>query len=272
MNDVTAPAEVKEKYSWKQIGGLDHLKQELIEAIETPLKKPQLYEKYKINPPKGVLFYGPPGCGKTLMAKIVASECGAHFLSVDSKKESGESIRKWFIRARENKPSILFFDEIDSIAASRDLGGISGQGIVPQLLVEMDGMEDLKQVVIIAATNRPDQLDGALMRPGRFDRLIYIPPPDEKSRRKIVRIHLKGKPLARGIDLAAISRETEGYSGADLAALCYEASMSLIRKSDSGHQKITMDDITVAMGKIKSSISAEELEYFEEMKAKYSRG
>ncbi len=266
------PPEKKEKHTWGEIGGLDHVKRELMEAIETPLRKPELYEKYKIRPPRGVLLYGPPGCGKTLMAKVVASQCGAHFLSVDIKKESAEGIRKWFIRARENIPSILFFDEIDSIAASRDFGPMINQGVVTQLLVEMDGMEELKQIVVLAATNRPDQLDTALMRPGRFDRLIYIPPPDNESREKILRVCLKGKPLSVDVNLRTIAESTDNYSGADLSALCYEVSMDLIRKPKEGHLQIHMKDFISAMKKIKASITQEELTYYDEMKERYSRG
>jgi len=272
IKSETGAAEEKQRYSWNQVGGLEQVKKELIEAVETPLTKPQLYEKYKIKPPKGILLYGPPGCGKTLMAKVVAGQCGAHFLSVDLKKETTDGIKEWFIRARENKPSVLFFDEIDSIAASRDFGMMAGHGLVTQLLVELDGMEDLKQVVIIAATNKPDHLDSALMRPGRFDRLIYIPPPDESSRLEILRIHLQDKPLTDDVDLGTIARQTDNYSGADLGALCYEASMCLIRKADAPHPRITGEDITLAMEKIKSSIAPEDLSYFEEMKTKYSRG
>lgn len=266
------PAEKKEKHTWEEIGGLEDLKRELLEAVESPLKKPELYEKYKIKPPRGVLFYGPPGCGKTLMAKVVAGQCGAHFLSVDIKKESGESIRKWFVRARENKPSILFFDEIDSIAGSRDLAIMGDQGVVTQLLIEMDGMEELKQVVVIAATNRPDRLDSALMRPGRFDRLVYIPPPDEESRRKILEVHLQGKPLAADVDLSELARRTEDYSGADLAALCYEASMILIRGAGKEHKSICGADFMSAMEKVKPSITPEDRLYFDEMKERFSRG
>lgn len=272
LRSETGDAEEKQKYSWEQIGGLEHVKKELMEAIETPLKKPELYEKFGIKPPRGVLLYGPPGCGKTLMAKIIASQCNAHFLAVDIKKETSEGIKDWFIRARENKPSILFFDEIDSIGTSRDLVVASGQGVTTQLLVELDGMEELKQIVVIAATNRPSQLDSALMRPGRFDRLIYIPPPDEKSRLEILKIHLKGKPLTEEVSLRDAAANTENYSGADLAALCYEASMNLIRKSDEANPKISMADISSAMKKVRSSIMPEDLAYFNEMKTRYSRG
>jgi len=272
IKSETEPATEKKKYSWKQVGGLIDVRKELIEAIETPLKKTELYSKYKISPPKGVLLFGPPGCGKTLLAKIVSSQCEAHFLLVDIKKETGESIRKWFIRAKENRPSVLFFDEIDSIAESRDMAITVSQGVVQQLLVEMDGVEDLKQVVVMAATNRPDRLDNALMRPGRFDRMIYIPPPDEEARREILGIHLKGKPLADDVNLDMIIAETKNYSGADLSALCYEASMCLIRRSDDKKPMIMMEDFRSALAKVRSSITDQELEYFEEIKAAYSRG
>ncbi len=268
----TGAAEEKQKYSWEQIGGLENVKQEMIEAIETPLKKPDLYEKFGIKPPKGVLLYGPPGCGKTLMAKVIAGQCNAHFLVVDVKKETSEGIKEWFIRARENKPSILFFDEIDSIGTSRNLVVASGQGVITQLLVELDGMEELKQIVVVAATNRPDLLDSALTRPGRFDRLVYIPPPDEKSRLEILKVHLKEKPVDGQVSLHKVAAGTENYSGADLAALCYEASMNLIRRSDEANPKINMADISSAMKKVRSSITPEELAYFNEMKTKYARG
>ena len=152
------------------------------------------------------------------------------------------------------------------------MGLAAAQGLVTQLLVELDGMEELKQVVVIGATNRPDQLDSALMRPGRFDRLIYIPPPDEASRLQILRIHLQEKPLTGDADLTKIAAKTENYSGADLAALCYEASMSLIRKSDEGHDRVCMTDFSSAMQKVKPSVNPEDLAYFDQMKVKYSRG
>jgi transitional endoplasmic reticulum ATPase len=202
---------------------------------------------------------------------VIAGQCGAHFLSVDLKKETTEGIKNWFLRARENKPCILFFDEIDSIATSRDIGMAGTQEVVTQLLIEMDGMEELKQVVVIAATNRPHQIDSALMRPGRFDRLICIPLPDEAARREILKIQLRGKPVARSVDLQTLAAQTGNYSSADLSALCYEASMSLIRHSDKAHPAITMADFTVALDKIKASIAPEEIAYFEEMKTRYSR-
>ncbi len=272
LKTETGAAQVKKEYSWEQIGGLERVRKELIEAIEDPLTKPELYEKFGIVPPKGLLIYGPPGCGKTLMAKIVAQQCGAYFLSVDVKKETSESIREWFIRARENKPSILFFDEIDSIATSRQFSALVGQGVVTQLLVELDGTEDLTQVAVLAATNRPDLLDSALMRPGRFDRLVYVPPPDRKSRLAILKIHLRGKPMAADVDLGQVAAKTENYSGADLAAICYEASMNLIRRSNEADPRITMFDLSSAMKTIKTSLTPEELAYSNEMKTRYARG
>jgi transitional endoplasmic reticulum ATPase len=272
LRSETEDSEQKDLYTWEMIGGLDAVRQELVEAIETPLSKPELYERFRITPPRGVLLFGPPGCGKTLMAKIVAQQCSAKFLPVDAKKESAESIREWFIRARENKPCVLFFDEIDSIASARwaDIGG--GTGVVTQLLVELDGMKDLKQVVVVAATNRPDALDYALLRPGRFDRLIYIPPPEPASREQILRIHLHGKPVAADMDLAEIAARTENYSGADIAAVCYEAAMSLIRQSDRPESQIQQQDLLASLERVKPSIRAEDLAYFSEMKERFRRG
>lgn len=262
----------KPEFGWEDVGGLEPVKKELLEAIETPLAKPELYKKFNIKPPKGILLYGPPGCGKTLLAKVVALRCQAHFLSVDLKQINAEEIKDWFIRARENKPCVLFFDEIDSIAASRDLMSIQGHPVITQLLVELDGMEDLNKVIVVAATNRPDQIDGALMRPGRLDRLIYIPPPDLESRLQILMIGLKDKPLFDDVDIWHIADKTEGYSGADLNALCYEAAMNLIRRANEPDPKISKEDFDFALKKIKPSITKEELVYFSEMKLRYSRG
>jgi len=272
FRSTTDPAEEKKKYSWQQLGGLEDVKQELVEAIETPLRRPEVYERLKITPPKGVLFFGPPGCGKTLIAKVLSSHCSAHFIPVDLTRQTPETIKSWFIRARENKPCILFFDEIDSIALSRDYGPVTNQSVLTQLLEELDGVDELKQVVVIAATNRPDQIDSALMRPGRFDRLIYIPPPDLAARKQILRIHLEGKPLAKDLPLGVIARMTENYSAADLAALCYEVSMCLIRKPYRARFQITMDDFSSALRRIRPSITPEELTHFENLRAIYSRG
>ncbi len=272
LSSQTGVHEERERYTWDKIGGLQHVRKELEEAIALPLLKPEAYEKFKIRPPKGVLLFGPPGCGKTLMAKIVASECGAHFLSVDTKKENADSIKDWFIRARENKPCVLFFDEIDSLATSRNTRSDQGYGMLTQLLVEMDGMKDLKQVVVIAATNRPDALDDALMRPGRFDRLIYVSPPDVDSRSQILHIHLADKPLAADLDIGVLARQTEGYSGADLASVCYEASMNLIRFAESGTTQIGHDDFVQALQKIQPSIRPESRAYFDKLKDTFQRG
>lgn len=267
----TGVHEEREVYTWAKIGGLHHVRIEMEEAIELPLRRPEAYEKFKIRPPKGVLLFGPPGCGKTLMAKIVAAQCGAHFLPVDTKKENAESIKEWFLRARENKPCVLFFDEVDSLAMSRDSSAGRSHSVVTQLLVEMDGMKDLKQVIVIAATNRPDALDSAFMRPGRFDRLIYIPPPDLESRLQILQIHLAEKPLASDVDFNEIARQTEGYSGADLASVCYEVSMSLIR-ADIHEPKIYREDFLSALERVQPSIRPESMAYYDDMKDRFRRG
>lgn len=268
----TGSHETGEVYTWNSIGGLRHVRAEMVEAIELPLRKTEVYARLKIHPPKGVLLFGPPGCGKTLMAKVVAHECGAHFLSVDARKESAVGIRDWFIRARENKPCVLFFDEIDSVAIARDAGLVAESGVVTQLLLEMDGMKDLKQVVVVAATNRPDVLDPALLRPGRFDRVIYVPPPDVESREQILRVHLKEKPLAPSLDIAAIAQRTEGYSGADLASLCYEAAMDLVREATEDNAQIETANFLKALGRIQPSVRPETLDAYARLRDQFRRG
>ncbi|KPQ41890.1 MAG: cell division control protein 48 [Candidatus Methanoperedens nitroreducens] len=184
---------------WTEIGGLESVKQELIEAVEWPLKYPEAFEAIHIKPPKGVLLYGPPGTGKTLLAKAIATESEANFISIKGPEllskyvgESEKAIRETFRKARQAAPTIIFFDEIDSIVPARISGFDSGvtERVVSQFLTEIDGLEELKNVVIIAATNRPEMVDPALLRPGRFDRLIYIRPPDLKDKEKIFKIHL----------------------------------------------------------------------------------
>jgi transitional endoplasmic reticulum ATPase len=225
---------------WEDIGGLADVKLELQEAVEWPLKYPEVFEHLDAKPPKGILLYGPPGTGKTLLAKAVANESEANFISVKGPEllskwvgESERAVREIFRKAKQAAPSIIFFDEIDSIAPVR--GGGYGDShvterVISQLLTEMDGLEELRGVVVIAATNRPDIIDPALLRPGRFDKLLYVPPPDIKARKEILKIHLKKKPLAEDVDIEELARRTEGYTGADLAAVCNTAVMLAIRE------------------------------------------
>ncbi|MEM4672176.1 MAG: CDC48 family AAA ATPase [Sulfolobales archaeon] len=223
---------------WSDIGGLEDVKQQLREAVEWPLKNPQIFEKMGIRPPKGILLYGPPGVGKTLLAKAAATESEANFIAVNGPEvlskwvgESEKAIREIFRRARMVAPVIVFFDEIDAITPvrGRDASDVTDR-IVNQLLSEMDGIKPLRGVVVIAATNRPDLIDPALLRPGRFDRVIYVPPPDKKARLEILKIHTRRIPLASDVDLEKLAEMTEGFSGADIEALVREAVMLSLRE------------------------------------------
>ncbi|KUK44571.1 MAG: CDC48 family AAA ATPase [Methanothrix sp.] len=225
---------------WDDIGGLKDVKQELMEAVEWPLAYPKLFSHMAATPPKGIMLYGPPGTGKTLMAKAVATESQANFISVKGPEflskwvgESEKAVRDTFRKARQAAPTVLFFDEMDSIAPARGSGtGDSHvtERMISQILSEMDGLESLHNVVVIAATNRPDIIDPALLRPGRFDRMVEISMPDQEARLEILKIHTTKRPLAEDVDLVAISKRTDGYSGADLASVCNEAVMLAIRE------------------------------------------
>ncbi len=223
---------------WSDIGGLESVKQELIEAVEWPLKYPEAFEAVNTRPPKGVLLFGPPGTGKTLLAKAIATESEANFISIKGPEllskyvgESERAIRETFRKARQAAPTIIFFDEIDSIVPIRGAAFDTGvtERVVSQILTELDGLEELKSVVVVAATNRPDMVDQALLRPGRLDRFIFIRPPDLKEREMIFNIHLKGKPLSSEVDIANLAKRTDGYVGADIEAICREAAILALR-------------------------------------------
>ncbi|MEM0052110.1 MAG: CDC48 family AAA ATPase [Sulfolobales archaeon] len=250
---------------WSDIGGLDEVKQQLREAVEWPLKYPEVFEKMGIRPPKGVLLYGPPGCGKTLLAKAVATESGANFIAIRGPEvlskwvgESERAIREIFRRARQVAPAVIFFDEIDAITPMRGQRHDSGvtDRIVNQLLAEMDGITMLKNVVVIGATNRIDIIDPALLRPGRFDRVIYVPPPDRRARLEILKVHTRKVPLASDVDLEKLAELTEGYSGADLEALVREAVMLALRERLEA-RPISMNYFLRALNTIKPSLSKE---------------
>ena len=246
LKDVQ-PSALREVYvqkpnvQWTDVGGLQEVKEELKEAIEWPLKHADLFAQADIIPPKGLLLYGPPGTGKTMIAKAVASTSEANFISIKGPEllskwvgESEKGIREVFRKARQAAPCIVFFDELDSVAPHRS-GGEAGDSrvterIVSQLLTEMDGLEDLKGVVVIGATNRPDIVDEALLRPGRFDRLLEIPLPDNEARKEILKIHTSKKPLDKTVSLDKLVELTKGYSGADIAALVNAAAMSAIKE------------------------------------------
>jgi transitional endoplasmic reticulum ATPase len=226
---------------WTDVGGLEEVKEELTEAIEWPLKHTDLFNQADIQPPKGLLLYGPPGTGKTMIAKAVATTSEANFIGIKGPEllskwvgESEKGVREVFRKARQAAPCIVFFDELDSVAPRRS-GGDGGDGhvtqrIVSQLLTEMDGLEDLRGVVVIGATNRPDIIDDALLRPGRFDRILAIPIPDTSARKEILHIHTKKKPLDASVNLDKLVELTEGYTGADLAAMVNTAAISAIKE------------------------------------------
>ena len=245
---------------WSDIGGLENAKQELKEAVEWPLKYPDLFKKFHVEPPKGILLYGDPGTGKTLLAKAVASESDANFIAIKGPEllskwvgESEKGVREVFRKARQTAPTIIFFDEIDSIANARGMSEGSSnvtQSVVNQLLTEIDGMEDLQDVAIIAATNRPDIIDPGLMRPGRFDRHIKVDTPDEESRLKIFEVHTNEMPLADDVKLSKLAKRTEGYVGADIEAVCREAAMLTLRENMEA-EKVDMNAFNEAMEKVK---------------------
>ncbi|MCF0226301.1 MAG: CDC48 family AAA ATPase [Methanobrevibacter sp.] len=254
--------------TWDDIGGLGDVKQELQEAVEWPLKYPEKFQNFGIRPPKGTLLYGIPGTGKTLLAKAVANESEANFISVKGPEllskwvgDSEAGVREVFRKARQAAPTVIFFDEIDSIASSRSGNdGDSGvtKRVVNQLLTEMDGMEELEDVSVIAATNRPDILDSGLMRPGRFDRHIKVDAPNEEGRLAIFKVHTKDMPLADDVDLEKLSQETEGYVGADIEAVCREAAMLTLR-SDIDAKEVTKEYFKEALDKVKPSEDKTEL-------------
>merc|ERR1712183_900110 len=229
--------------SWNDVGGLENVKRELQELVQYPVEHPEKFLKFGMMPSKGVLFYGPPGCGKTLLAKAIANECQANFISIKGPElltmwfgESEANVRDIFDKARSAAPCVLFFDELDSIAKSRggggggDAGGASDR-VINQILTEMDGMGSKKNVFIIGATNRPDIIDSAIMRPGRLDQLIYIPLPDDGSRMAILKSNLRKSPVADTVDLPYLAKMTRGFSGADLTEICQRACKLAIRES-----------------------------------------
>lgn len=228
--------------NWDDVGGLEGVKRELQETVQYPVEHPEKFEKFGMAPSKGVLFYGPPGCGKTLLAKAIANECQANFISIKGPElltmwfgESEANVREIFDKARQSAPCVLFFDELDSIAVQRgsssgDAGGAADR-VLNQLLTEMDGMTSKKTVFIIGATNRPDIIDPALLRPGRLDQLIYIPLPDEASRKQIFKAALRKSPVAPDVDLDLMARVTQGFSGADITEICQRACKYAIRES-----------------------------------------
>ncbi|PIN79972.1 ATPase [Candidatus Woesearchaeota archaeon CG10_big_fil_rev_8_21_14_0_10_34_8] len=250
---------------WEDIGGMHDVKQELKEAVEWPMKYPESFTKLGVKPPKGILIYGPPGTGKTLLAKAVANESEANFILVKGPEllskwvgESEKAVRKVFKRARQTSPTIIFFDEIDSLAPRRGSGSNNSvtERVVNQLLTEIDGLVDLINVIVVAATNRPDIMDTALLRPGRFDRVIMAGVPDKEARVAIFAVHTKTMPLASDVDLDDLAEKTEGYVGADIESVCREAAIFMLR-DDINAKEVTQKAFENALKKVGPSVTKE---------------
>lgn len=264
---------------WDDVGGVEAVKQELREAIEWPLTNPKSFETMGIKAPKGVLLYGPPGTGKTMLAKAVANESEANFIQVKGPSllsmwvgKSEEGVRKIFERARQVAPCVVFFDEIDSLASKRgmDSGAKVTERVLNQMLSEMDGIEDLSNVIVVGATNRPDMLDSALMRPGRFDRIVFVGVPEKEGREQILRIHTKKVPLDKDVDLKKLADETEGYTGADLESLVREAAMLALRE-DIESKKVSKKHFDKAIEKVPASVSKSDGERYKRLEEQYLR-
>ncbi len=294
----TTPSAMREVFvevprvRWEDIGGLNQAKQELVEVVEWPIKYPEAFAALRTKPPKGVLLFGHPGTGKTLLAKAVATESEANFISIKGPElfskyvgESERAVRETFRKAKQVAPCIIFFDELDSVAPKRGASFDSRvtERVISQMLTELDGLEELKDVVVLAATNRPDIIDEALLRPGRFDRLIYVRAPEEKEREEIFKIHLKGKPLGGDVSLQELARETAGYVGADIEAICREAAMLAMRemikpgmdresvvKGVKGIE-IKKGHLHRAMARVKPSAPEETVKEFEAMAKEFAR-
>jgi transitional endoplasmic reticulum ATPase len=272
--------------SWEDVGGLSDIKQTLREVVEWPIKQPKVFEEMGIKPPKGILLYGPPGTGKTLLAKAVANETEANFISIKGPEvlskwvgESEKAIREIFKKARQAAPCIIFFDEIDAIGSRRgeEAGTKVGERIVNQILTEIDGLEELYGVVVIGATNRPDLIDPGLLRPGRFDKLLLVPVPEEAARLEIFKIHTKNMPLAKDVDLKSLAKKTVDWVGADIEAVSREAAMIALKETIDkvGHlksKKVALKHFESALEKIKPSVTREVKKFYESWEKKYEVG
>ncbi len=268
------------RIKWGDVGGLDEVKQEIKEAVEWPLNHPEKFEKMSIRPPKGILLYGPPGTGKTLLAKAVANESSANFISVRGPQllskwvgESERAIREVFKKARQVAPSIVFLDELDAIAPIRgtEFGTKTSERVINQLLTELDGIEVLKNVVVIAATNRPEIIDPALIRSGRFDRLVFVGPPTRDGRIEIFRIHLRNTPLSEDVNIEEIAELTDNYVGSDMESLCREAVMLSLRENFES-ERVEMRHFKEALKKVRPALAEDMLEYYEKLQEQFKGG
>jgi len=263
--------------SWDDVGGLENLKEELKEAVEWPMKYADSFTRIGIRPSRGILLYGPPGTGKTLLAKAVAKESGANFIQIKGPSllsmwvgKSEEGVRKIFERARQVAPCIIFFDEIDSLASKRgiDNGAKVTERVLNQLLAEMDGLEDLKDVLIVGATNRPDMLDPALLRPGRFDKILLVNAPEEKGRENILNIHTKDMPLSKEVNIKDLAKKTMGFTGADLEAFVRESGMLSLRESIDS-KLVKKKHFENALKKIKPSVNKPTIEVYKKIEENF---
>jgi len=261
------------KVTWDEVGGLENAKQQLKESVEWPLTKPEVFSRLGIEPPTGVLLYGPPGTGKTLLAKAVAHESKANFISIKGPEvmskwvgESEKAVRELFKKARQVAPTIVFLDELDSIAPMRgtDTGSHVTDSVVNQLLTSIDGLESMEGVTVIGATNRPDIIDPSLLRPGRFDRLVLIPAPDYKARLEIFKIHTEKMPLAKDVKLDDLAKSCENYSGADIEALCREAAMIALRENENV-KKVTKKHFDLAIDNVRATITPNIIKFYDKV-------
>jgi transitional endoplasmic reticulum ATPase len=268
------------KVSWNDVGGLETAKEDVKESVEWPMSSPEKFERMGIDPPSGVLLYGPPGTGKTLMAKAVANETDANFISVRGPQllskwvgESEKAIRQTFRKARQVAPTIIFFDELDSLAPSRsqDVGSNVSERVVNQLLTEMDGLENMEDVMVIGATNRPDMIDPALIRSGRFDRLVMIGEPDVEGRERILEIHTENIPIAPDVSLRELAEITDGFVGSDLESIGREAAIEALREDDDA-EEVEMRHFRQAMESIRPTVTEDIRDYFEQIEEEFKGG
>ncbi len=264
---------------WTEVGGLEQAIIDIREAIEWPLTQKDAFKRIGIKPPRGILLYGPPGCGKTLLAKAVATESEANFISIKGPEvlskwvgESEKAIREVFRKARLAAPSIIFFDEIDSLIPVRGTSSDSNvtERVISQLLTELDGLEELKDIVVLAATNRPDIVDPAVLRPGRFDRLIFVNPPNQKGRLQIFKVYTRDMPLASSVSIKELASVTEGFVGSDIEALCREAGMLALRESFE-IETVTMNHFNSALERIHPTVTPDVIKYYEKISEKFKR-
>jgi transitional endoplasmic reticulum ATPase len=285
LNEVS-PSAMREvlvelpKITWDHVGGLPDAKKEVRESVEWPMNSPEKFERMGVQPPSGVLLYGPPGTGKTLMAKAVANETDANFISVRGPQllskwvgESEKAIRQTFRKARQVAPTVIFFDELDSLAPGRggDVGSNVSERVVNQLLTELDGLEEMEEVMVIGATNRPDMIDPALIRSGRFDRLVMIGEPDLEGREQILKIHTDDMPIAADVSLRELAEISGGYVGSDLESIAREAAIEALRQ-DEDAETVEMRHFRRAMENVRPTITDDIRDYYEQMEEEFRGG